>query len=74
MVITQVTNTGVQVDVCSEHGTWFDRHELEDLAKAVGAGVALGSEDVPVAERAKDGTQPLRWVLKEMRGLFARKT
>lgn len=26
---------GVDIDVCDEHGTWFDRHELEHVAVAL---------------------------------------
>lgn len=26
---------GVQIDVCDEHGTWFDQHELEAVARVL---------------------------------------
>lgn len=31
-----VKAAGVDIDVCSAHGTWFDRHELSAIARALG--------------------------------------
>lgn len=74
MVMTAISGTDVQVDLCSEHGTWFDRNELEHLAQALSAGAKVGGEDVPVSEKPADGTQVLRWVVREIRGLSDRRS
>lgn len=34
MVAWTVGETGVELDSCDRHGTWFDRQELESLARA----------------------------------------
>lgn len=69
MVMTQVTNTAVQVDVCSEHGTWFDPHELEALAAAADAGHALGGQEVAASSR--EGAT-LSWLLRQAGVLLRR--
>ncbi len=41
--------SGVEVDRCDAHGTWFDRHELERAASAARAGAARGAAAVGAA-------------------------
>lgn len=38
-LLNRVRTHGVELDVCSEHGTWFDAYELEHLVVALKSGV-----------------------------------
>jgi Zn-finger nucleic acid-binding protein len=35
MTRTRAAAAGVELDVCGAHGTWYDRHELEQIAAAL---------------------------------------
>jgi Zn-finger nucleic acid-binding protein len=42
-----VPNAGVEVDTCSAHGTWFDRHELQRIAQSASIARAYGRHAAP---------------------------
>jgi Zn-finger nucleic acid-binding protein len=52
LVRRTVANARVEVDACPNHGTWFDRDELQKVARAFAAGRAYG---VPLAAGAVAG-------------------
>ncbi|MBK7582185.1 MAG: zf-TFIIB domain-containing protein [Myxococcales bacterium] len=37
-----VQSAGVEVDTCGNHGTWFDRHELQRIAQSTAIAQAYG--------------------------------
>jgi Zn-finger nucleic acid-binding protein len=52
LVRQNVAKARVEVDACPDHGTWFDRDELQKAARAFAAGRAYG---VPLAAGAVAG-------------------
>ena len=65
--------SGIIVDVCKEHGTWFDAHELPallDFVRRGGLDVARAKETVALADerRRLERERLLRTNLDHMRG------
>jgi Zn-finger nucleic acid-binding protein len=52
LVRQTVAKARVEVDACPNHGTWFDRDELQKVARALAAGRAYG---VPLAGAVAGG-------------------
>ncbi len=49
--LDRVKAHGLELDVCADHGTWFDAWELSRLVRAL-----RGQPDLAIAEAARDGT------------------
>ncbi|MEZ4223279.1 MAG: zf-TFIIB domain-containing protein [Polyangiaceae bacterium] len=54
---TFLSNARVELDVCQSHGTWFDRNELESVARAFAAERAYRGTVGAVAAAAVVGTE-----------------
>jgi len=61
-----IPHTGVKVDVCASHGTWFDRHELVRVYQAIE--IKNVDDDEAANEFAQDLTEDRRG--RAMRGSF----
>ncbi len=65
MVKTTVAEARIELDTCPEHGTWYDKSELQQVAAALGAhattrvgGAADAAPPEPPAEHAKGAPPP----------------
>lgn len=57
--LARVHTVGVEIDVCAEHGTWFDRGELDRLMDAVAPPAPKPTLSVGIP---LDSSQTYRWL------------